>query len=228
MGNKDSESFECNEDADNDGEGSKRSLRWFLSDFEENNGKQATENLWSDISDLCTKTILVGMPGIDLNYYSKFPKDLCGNGMSCRSFELLGFDVMIDSNHKPWLIEINCLPSFATDSPLDEEIKTRAIEQTLDLTCEGISSRDRALYRTLAHKRRIGEDMTADELESLRCTNGEGGSMLDRTAYKDFDRVYPPVNNPELAAKYDTILERARMIFKHPCASSGCGQATES
>jgi len=30
---------------------------------------------------------------------------------------------MLDSQLKPWLIEINHLPSFGTDSPLDAEIK---------------------------------------------------------------------------------------------------------
>jgi tubulin polyglutamylase TTLL6/13 len=34
-------------------------------------------------------------------------------------FELLGFDVILDSNLKPFLLEVNHAPSFATDSPLD-------------------------------------------------------------------------------------------------------------
>jgi D-alanine-D-alanine ligase-like ATP-grasp enzyme len=38
-------------------------------------------------------------------------------------FELLGFDVMLDSNLKPMLLEVNAAPSFATGSPLDYEIK---------------------------------------------------------------------------------------------------------
>lgn len=38
-------------------------------------------------------------------------------------FELLGFDVILDSNLKPILLEVNHAPSFATDSPLDYEIK---------------------------------------------------------------------------------------------------------
>ena len=38
-------------------------------------------------------------------------------------FEILGFDVLIDEKLKPWLIEINHAPSFATDTPFDWKIK---------------------------------------------------------------------------------------------------------
>ena len=38
-------------------------------------------------------------------------------------FELLGFDVLINSQLKPILLEVNMAHSFATDSHLDYEIK---------------------------------------------------------------------------------------------------------
>ena len=38
-------------------------------------------------------------------------------------FEVLGLDIFIDDSLKPWLIEVNSLASFATDSPLDKKIK---------------------------------------------------------------------------------------------------------
>ena len=38
-------------------------------------------------------------------------------------FELLGFDIILDKNLKPSLLEVNSAPSFATESPLDYEIK---------------------------------------------------------------------------------------------------------
>ena len=38
-------------------------------------------------------------------------------------FELLGFDIILNSDLKPLLLEVNHAPSFATDSPLDYEIK---------------------------------------------------------------------------------------------------------
>ena len=38
-------------------------------------------------------------------------------------FELLGFDVILQDDMKPLLLEVNHAPSFATDSPLDMDIK---------------------------------------------------------------------------------------------------------
>jgi tubulin polyglutamylase TTLL6/13 len=40
---------------------------------------------------------------------------------------------MIDSKYQPWLIEVNHLPSFATESPLDFDIKTRLMKQVFDV-----------------------------------------------------------------------------------------------
>lgn len=49
----------------------------------------------------------------------------------CRCFEILGLDIMVDSQLRPSLIEVNHLPSFGTDSPLDLDIKRRLMEQVL-------------------------------------------------------------------------------------------------
>jgi hypothetical protein len=46
-----------------------------------------------------------------------------------RCFEILGIDVMLDSTLKPWLIEVNHLPSFGTDSSLDLDIKHRLVDK---------------------------------------------------------------------------------------------------
>ncbi len=43
-------------------------------------------------------------------------------------FELLGFDVILTHDIKPMLLEVNHAPSFATDSPLDLEIKKQLFE----------------------------------------------------------------------------------------------------
>jgi hypothetical protein len=56
-------------------------------------------------------------------------------------FEILGFDVLIDSDLKPWLLEVNLSPSLACDSPLDMAIKSNLICDAFNIT--GIKRFDR-------------------------------------------------------------------------------------
>jgi tubulin polyglutamylase TTLL6/13 len=50
-------------------------------------------------------------------------------------FQILGFDIMMDSDCKPYLLEVNHSPSFATDSPLDEKVKGDLVRDTINLLC---------------------------------------------------------------------------------------------
>lgn len=72
--------------------------------------------LWSRIYDVIIKTLLCGE-----NYVQVAMKKNGTHRTNC--FELLGFDVLIDSDLKPWLIEVNLSSSLATESPLDMSIK---------------------------------------------------------------------------------------------------------
>ena len=48
-------------------------------------------------------------------------------------FEILGFDIIIDKDFKPLLLEVNHAPSFGTASPLDFEIKHALFRDTFKL-----------------------------------------------------------------------------------------------
>ena len=63
------------------------------------------------------------------------------------AFEILGFDIMLDEHCKPYLLEINHAPSFATDSPLDEKIKGQVIYDTVNLL--GLSQKRKRNYKNI-------------------------------------------------------------------------------
>ena len=42
---------------------------------------------------------------------------------------------MVDSDLKPWLMEVNLSPSLATESPLDLKIKSQLFIDTMNLCC---------------------------------------------------------------------------------------------
>ena len=93
-----------------------------------------TSTLQSKIYDLIIKTIISIEPQV-----VSITRKLGVGRNNC--FDLLGFDVIIDSNMKPWLLEVNLSPSMATDSPLDLYIKGNLIADTFNLV--GIRYYDR-------------------------------------------------------------------------------------
>ena len=48
-------------------------------------------------------------------------------------FNLLGFDILLDSNLRPWLLEINGSPSLSYDSPLDYFVKGEVVADILTM-----------------------------------------------------------------------------------------------
>ena len=103
---------------------SKWSLKTLQKVFEDHNKDFKTVK--KRMKDIIIKTIIsVEEPILD-SYYSQtnFPK-IC--------YELYGFDIMIDSNLKPWILEVNISPSFSSSSPFDKTIKTKLICDVLTI-----------------------------------------------------------------------------------------------
>ena len=71
-------------------------------------GVAATDQLFSSISDLCVNSLLA-------------VQKVMINDKHC--FEMYGYDIMIDDDLKPWLIEVNASPSLTADTPMDYELK---------------------------------------------------------------------------------------------------------
>jgi len=79
-------------------------------------------------------------------------------------FELFGFDILLDSKLKPWLLEVNISPSLSSSSPLDKKIKTVLICDTVNLI--GVQPYDRKSYEKEAEirekKRLLGASAMQD------------------------------------------------------------------
>ena len=82
--------------------------------------------LFCQIEDLIIKTVL-SIDHVVNNAVDMFLpfKNQC--------FELFGFDVLIDADLKPWLLEVNLSPALSCDSPLDQKVKSNCIADLLSL-----------------------------------------------------------------------------------------------
>nr|XP_056706712.1 tubulin polyglutamylase TTLL5 [Euleptes europaea] len=88
-------------------------------------GKDTTA-LMASVEDLIIKTIISAELAIASACKAFVPhRGVC--------FELYGFDVLIDSTLKPWLLEVNLSPSLACDAPLDLKIKASMISDMFTL-----------------------------------------------------------------------------------------------
>uniref|UniRef100_A0A669CVY1 Tubulin--tyrosine ligase-like protein 5 n=1 Tax=Oreochromis niloticus TaxID=8128 RepID=A0A669CVY1_ORENI len=91
-------------------------------------GKDTT-SLMKQVEDLIVKAVLSAELQI-----ATACKTFVPHKTNC--FELYGFDVLIDSNLKPWLLEVNLSPSLACDAPLDLKIKASMIADMFSLVGE--------------------------------------------------------------------------------------------
>ena len=81
-----------------------------------NRGPPSKESLWHDIAELVLKSLLCVEDEIT---------------PQCNSFEVYGYDVLIDADLRPWLIEVNASPAMARDTPLDCRVKEAMIRDTV-------------------------------------------------------------------------------------------------
>ena len=84
------------------------------------------EDIFAGCHDIIIKTLISAEP--------KIVKEMnkAGNRQKC-CFEVYGFDIMFDENMKPWILEVNCLPSLSSSSIFDKQVKTMLICDTFTL-----------------------------------------------------------------------------------------------
>ncbi|XP_064021154.1 tubulin monoglutamylase TTLL4 [Pogoniulus pusillus] len=99
-----------------------------------------SEAIWEKIKDIVIKTIIASEP-----YVNSLVKMYVRRPYCCH--ELFGFDVMLDENLKPWILEVNISPSLHSNSPLDVSIKGQMIRDLLNLAGFVLPSTDSVTSR---------------------------------------------------------------------------------
>ncbi|XP_035986808.1 tubulin polyglutamylase TTLL4 [Fundulus heteroclitus] len=182
-----------------------------------------TTLIWEKIKDIVIKTIIASEPYVNnlLQMHVKTPH-------SCH--ELFGFDIMLDENLKPWILEVNISPSLHSNSALDVSIKGQMIRDLLNLagfrippkeevvsSCSSASSSTSSLYG--GNKQRSKAELSADEKVK------RAFYVTQRYADQDFLSSLLEILTPEdirvLAESEDELSRRGEFerVFPSPSSS---------
>eukprot|EP00667_Euglena_gracilis_P010208 EG_transcript_10377 len=163
--------------------------------------------VWSRIESLVVKTLIAGLPELVHMYNSCFPHS--NEGFTC--FELLGFDVLLDENFRPWILEVNHSPSFNVDTHIDYRIKKTMLTEVLQLLQVDYSDRFR--------ERQRDHDAFQARLEGRKVPFSDTEADMRRGAFahmaaedrlaKGFRRIFPCEAKAEL---YDSFLETSFIV----------------
>ncbi|XP_053319744.1 tubulin polyglutamylase TTLL13-like [Spea bombifrons] len=196
--------------------GSKRKIST-LNSWLENHGYD-TVKLWGDIEDVVIKTLISAHPILKHNYRTCFPNHLAGS--AC--FEVLGFDIILDKNLKPWLLEVNHSPSFRTDSCLDREVKDALLEDTLNLINLRASNEAKVTEedRRQRAKERLFRCTLPKEARFKRLEDNQAACMEQAEKYEDshlggYRRVYPSDGTEQ----YEKFFQQCSSLFQETAAS---------
>lgn len=216
--NKQSDAFVKNTNTNKDDEGSKWSFSALHKKYEEM-GVDVSE-LWRRIKDLIIKTIISAEPCM-LSSLNRTPE----HRNNC--YELYGFDVLVDANLKPWLMEVNVCPSLNSSSPLDKKIKTTVMCDTMNLL--GYMGYDRKKYEEERRNKTPGMEIRKHqpknvnevaELNENNCINllsSDDWNVLfetDEEWYRkgDFERIFPLKDNVDAYSKYFEVQRYSNTI----------------
>ena len=180
-----STSFRENQDPSDIHDGHKRSMKLFF-EYLQKIGHDS-ESVLSQIDDLIIKTLLSVQPSVAHVNFSCQPDDLENE----QSFEILGFDVMLDADLKPWLLEVNHAPSFATESKLDEQVKMAVLKDTFNL----LAMKKKNLSPKIPSRKRFEETVLLAKFRDETETNLGG-----------FRKIYP-LREKEYAKFQDKAME---------------------
>ena len=122
-------------------------LKWSIAQLtkhlvERYGGHAVALQVWSAIEDVIVKMLIAAQMPI-------YRCAVATEGNHDASIELYGFDIMLDAQLRPWLIEVNTLPSLESSSAFDYNVKTTVVTDLLNLAQLQLFDRNPRAFESL-------------------------------------------------------------------------------
>lgn len=105
-------------------------------------------------------------------------------------FEVYGFDILIDDELKPWVLEVNLSPSLACDAPIDLKIKSHMICDLLNLC--SFPSVDPSIYSTKQRFQQKSDSTHQNDQMKKRRPISAGYSLNSTSTVHPSNSICPP------------------------------------
>ena len=154
------------------------------------------DKLWNDIDNVIVLSIISG-----INYLRKNANEQCpGYGIN-RCFQIIGFDILLDKNLKPYILEINYRPSLKCNTEKAFELKERMIKDSIKIAAP-LEPLQNLLKKTKYYT--DPEEYKAFLCENTQVINEVKELREQNEKSNGFEKIYPNPSN----TKYDEILEK--------------------
>ena len=143
-------------------------------------------------------------------------------------FDLFGFDILLDSSLKAWLLEVNTCPSLSSSAKLDKRIKTALLADVFHLIGINAFSHSEPAgsgYQN-SEQRTFGFDFTSEDLKDEGLTKDDIDMLitfdeeLNRVS-DNVERIFPLKTNWRDYSKYFEC-ERYNNYLLWKCINCDC------
>lgn len=138
------------------------------------------EKLFDNIKDIIIKTLIAAAPQVKVAMTEAVDGQSTHRSNCC--FEIYGFDILVDRDMQPWLLEVNIRPSLSSGSPLDARIKTKLVADTLTLV--GIQPPLAQIHRSVSGSLPSAEELKQRARQVAACNATEAISLFDELAWE--------------------------------------------
>eukprot|EP01006_Ploeotia_vitrea_P065883 TRINITY_DN93971_c0_g1_i1.p1 TRINITY_DN93971_c0_g1~~TRINITY_DN93971_c0_g1_i1.p1 ORF type:complete len:607 (-),score=26.48 TRINITY_DN93971_c0_g1_i1:85-1905(-) len=211
---------------DDETTGTKRSISAVMDILEEDG--HDIESIWFDIETIIAKTMISLQPSLQVMYDATFckPSDPPNSASPNQCFQLLGFDIMLDDELIPWLVEVNGHPSLQIPDPIDEKVKRQVVTPLLHMIAyDAKKNKKKAKKARPDSASSVASESAKSDLSLL--TDFQKRLLFEEKHCGSFKLILPSESMPDFSNLY-LFNDKIRDVFTACCGVRSKHEMTAS